>query len=153
MTRPDLSSTRQVLLHSDAARRLTLAAEGRPLDGLTVLVPNVAAGRAVRGQLGDGLPARAVSQLARERLRTVGWRPLRPGERDAFLQRALAEVEFRYLGPLLDRPSTWAALQRLIGELLRADADPAAVLEVAEGARELDVATVFGAYVCHINSV
>lgn len=147
MTRPDLSTVRQVLLHPDAARRLTLAAEGRPLDGLTVLVPNVAAGRAVRGQLGDGLPARAVSQLARERLRMVGWRPLRPGERDAFLRRALAEVQFGYLVPLLDRPSTWATLQRLIGELLRADADPAAVLEVAEGARELDVANVFGAYV------
>lgn len=147
MTRSDSSAVRQVLLHPDAARRLTLAAEGRSLDGLTLLTPNVAAGRAVRSRLGDGLTARALSQLARERLRRVGWRPLRPGERDAFLQRALAEVEFGYLGPLLDRPSTGSALQRLIGELLRADAEPAAVLEVASGVRELDVAQVLGAYV------
>jgi RecB family exonuclease len=147
VTRSNPSSVRQVLLHPDAARRLTLAAEGRPLESLTLLTPNVAAGRAVRSRLGDGLVARAVSQLARERLRTVGWRPLRPGERDAFLQRALAEVEFGYLGPLLDRPSTSAALQRLIGELLRADTEPAAVLKVSSGAREFDVAGVFGAYV------
>jgi len=147
VTRPDLSTLRQVLLHPDAARRLTLAAEGRPLEGLTLLTPNVAAGRTVRSRLGDGLTARALSQLARDRLRAAAWRPLRPGERDAFLRRALAEVDFRYLEPLLDRPSTWAALQRLIGELLRANAEPEAVLGVARGAREEDVAGVFGGYV------
>ena len=58
MTRSDPSAVRQVLLHPDAARPLTLADGGPPLDGLTV---------------------RPLSQLARNRYCTVGWPALCPG--------------------------------------------------------------------------
>ncbi|GAA3997146.1 hypothetical protein GCM10022631_04570 [Deinococcus rubellus] len=139
---------RLLVTSSDASLRLETAAQLLQLQGpFTLVVPNVPAGRSVRARLGDHLRAHSLTQLARERLRAGGWRPLKPGERDAFLRRALADTEFQYLTPLMERPSTWSSLSRTLSELLRADVEPQAVLSVAQGAREADVAQAFDAYV------
>lgn len=114
---------------------------------MSLIVPNVQAGRDVRGTLRNAGAARTLTQTARDALQAAGWQPLRPGAREAFYRDALDGLTFEYLGPLAARPGTLARLSGLIGELLRANLEPGAVQAVAGSARERDVAGAFQAVV------
>ena len=92
---------------------------------------------------GERGAARTLTQTAREALQAAGWKPLRPGAREAFLRDALEGAEFGYLQPIIERPGTQARLAGLIGELLRANLEPQAVQAVAQPDRERDVALAF----------
>lgn len=138
--------TRLLLQHPYPSVLLSTVAEHFAPD-MALIVPNVQAGRDLRGALRQAGQARTLTQVGREGLREAGWQPLRPGQREAFLREALAEVPFAYLQPLMHRPGTLTRLERLISELLRANLEPQAVLAVAEGDRERDVALAFVALV------
>jgi RecB family exonuclease len=114
---------------------------------MRLIVPNVQAGRDVRGALRNAGPAWTLTQTARDALQEAGWHPLRPGAREAFYRDALDDLAFEYLGPLAVRPGTLARMAGLIGELLRANLEPVAVQAVAGSARERDVANAFSAVV------
>ncbi|WP_309571422.1 hypothetical protein, partial [Deinococcus sp.] len=118
---------------------------------MALIVPNVQAGRDLRGALRGAGAARTLTQTARDALQTAGWQALRPGAREAFLRDALEKLDFEYLQPLAARPGTQARLAGMIGELLRANLEPAAVQAVAQTDRERDVARAFGAFAtrCH----
>lgn len=137
----------RLLLHHPASSVLQAGLGERFHSGLLPVVPNVQAGRDLRGSLRGAGRALTLTQWAREALQAAGWTPLRPGEREAFLREALGGVTPEYLGPLLARPGTLARLERLTGELLRDHLDPAALLAVAADARQRDVAAVYAAYV------
>ncbi|MFC4427155.1 PD-(D/E)XK nuclease family protein [Deinococcus navajonensis] len=139
MTRLLLTHPYPSVLQASAAQRYT--------PDLRLLVPNVQAGRDLRGSLRNAGPAQTLTQTARELLRDAGWTPLHAGNRDAFLRDLLAEVPLTYLEPLRDRPSTLLSLQRLMGELMRADVEPQALLDLAAPGRETDVARIFQAWV------
>lgn len=138
--------TRLLLTHPYPSVLLDGAAE-RFASHLCLVVPNLQAGRDLRGRLPGAGNAITLTQLAREALRDAGWTPLTPGYREAFLREALADVPFTYLEPLRERGGTLLALGRLIGELMRARVDPAQLLEVARPGRERDVALAYGAVV------
>jgi RecB family exonuclease len=138
--------TRLLLQHPYPSVLLSTVAEHFAPD-MALIVPNVQAGRDLRGALRQAGQARTLTQVGREALREAGWQPLRPGQREAFLRDALADVAFAYLQPLMHRPGTLARLEGLIGELMRANLEPQAVLAVAEGDREQDVALAFAALV------
>ncbi|WP_104992441.1 PD-(D/E)XK nuclease family protein [Deinococcus sp. NW-56] len=137
----------RLLLHHPASSILLTGLGERFHPGLLPVVPNVQAGRDVRGSLRGAGRAITLTQWAREALQDAGWRPLRPGEREAFFRNALSDLSLDYLGPLMDRPGTLTRLSKLVGELLRDHLDPAEVQAVAADARQRDVATVYAAYV------
>lgn len=139
MTRLLLTHPYPSVLRSAAAARFT--------PNLRLLVPNVQAGRDLRGALRGAGQAVTLSQLARETLRAAGWTPLSPGGRDAFFRRLLADVPLSYLEPLRFRGGTLRSLQRLMGELMRSQVDPDALLRVAASGREQDVAQTYAALV------
>lgn len=138
--------TRTLLQHPFPSVLLTAVSAHYSPD-MALIVPNVQAGRDVRGTLRNAGPARTLTQAARGALQEAGWHPLRPGAREAFYRDALDSLAFEYLGPLAARPGTVARLAGLVGELLRANLDPGAVQAVADSARERDVANAFRAVV------
>ena len=137
----------RLLLHHPASSALLSGLGERFRPELLPVVPNVQAGRDLRGSLRGAGRAITLTQWAREALQEAGWTPLRPGEREVFFRRALTGLALEYLTPLMDRPGTLRRLDRLVAELLRAHLDPAAVGAVASGARQRDVAAVYAAYV------
>ncbi|WP_156123108.1 PD-(D/E)XK nuclease family protein [Deinococcus radiopugnans] len=118
---------------------------------MALIVPNVQAGRDLRGALRGAGAARTLTQTARQELQAAGWKPLRPGAREAFLRDALEGAAFDYLQPIIERPGTQARLAGLIGELLRANLEPQAVQAVAQPGRERDVALAFARVVARCN--
>lgn len=120
---------------------------------MALIVPNVQAGRDLRGALRKAGAARTLTQAARDALQEAGWQPLRPGAREAFYRDALDGLAFEYLGPLAARPGTLARVAGLIGELLRANLEPGAVQAVAGSARERDVANAFSAVVARCRAM
>lgn len=138
--------TRALLTHPYPSVLLGGVAE-RFTPDMHLIVPNLQAGRDLRGRLRGAGAAMTLTQVAREALREVGWVPLTPGAREVFLRDALAEVPFSYLEPLRFRSGTLLGLQRLIGELLRARVEPSALLGAAAPGRERDVALAYTAFV------
>nr|WP_246363404.1 PD-(D/E)XK nuclease family protein [Deinococcus budaensis] len=136
-----------MLLHHPASSVLLASLGERFHPGLLPVVPNVQAGRDLRGSLRGAGRAMTLTQWAREALQEAGWTPLRPGEREAFFREALGELSLEYLGPLIDRPGTLTRLSKLVGELLRDHLNPAALLDVASDARQRDVVAIYAAYV------
>lgn len=134
--------TRVLLQHSFPSVLLGAVAASYTPD-MALIVPGVQAGRDVRGALRQAGPALTLTQVARQALQVAGWRPLRPGEREAFLRDALAEATFDYLEPVIHRPGTLARLAGLVGELMRANLEPAAVQAAVLSDRERDVARAF----------
>jgi RecB family exonuclease len=137
----------RLLLHHPASSVLLAGLGDRFHPGLLPIVPNVQAGRDLRGSLRGAGRALTLTQWAREALKEAGWTPLRPGEREAFFRGVLSGLFLEYLAPLLHRPGTLTRLSRLVGELLRDHLDPAALTDVASDARQRDVAAVYAAYV------
>ncbi|ACO47748.1 PD-(D/E)XK nuclease family protein [Deinococcus deserti] len=138
--------TRLLLTHPYPSVLLDGAAERYSPD-LRLLVPNVQAGRDLRGRLSNSGPAMTLTQTARDLLRDAGWTPLNTGNREAFLRDVLSGLPLEYLDPLRDKPGTLLSLQRLLGELMRANIDAALLSEVAAPGRERDVARMFMALV------
>ncbi|PTA68596.1 PD-(D/E)XK nuclease family protein [Deinococcus arcticus] len=139
---------RTLLTHPYPSVLLTGAAE-RFTPDMRLIVPNLQAGRDLRGVLRGAGAAITLTQAAREALRDAGWTPLTPGAREAFVRAALAEVPLGYLAPLRSRPGTVFGLQKLMGELMRANVEPAALLSAAAPGREQDVAQAYAAFVAH----
>ena len=96
----------RLLLHHPASSALLAGLGERFRPGLLPVVPNVQAGRDLRGSLRGAGRAITLTQWAREALQEAGWTPLRPGEREVFFRRALTGLALEYLGPLMDRPGT-----------------------------------------------
>ncbi|MBB6099683.1 hypothetical protein HNR42_003141 [Deinobacterium chartae] len=141
MNRLALTSPYPSALRDEAIRRASRHA--------LLVIPNVQAGRSLRraGQL--SIHARTFTQLARQALQDTGWQPLRHSERDAAWYEALQDVSWRYLAPLQERSSTVESLRRLLDALWRANLEPAAVLNAAQGEREHDIAAAFAALDAH----
>ncbi|SMB82114.1 PD-(D/E)XK nuclease family protein [Deinococcus hopiensis] len=138
--------TRTLLTHPYPSVLLKGAVERFTTD-MRLIVPNLQAGRDIRGHLQGAGTATTLTQVAREVLRDAGWVPLTPGAREAFLRDALGDVPFSYLEPLRFRSGTLVGLQRLIGELMRARVEPSALLSVAAAGRERDVALAYAAFI------
>ena len=90
--------TRLLLQHPYPSVLLSTVAEHFTPD-MTLIVPNVQAGRDLRGALRQSGLARTLTQVGREVLREAGWQPLRPGQREAFLRDALTDVGFTTCSP------------------------------------------------------
>ncbi|MDL2343421.1 hypothetical protein QOL99_04560 [Deinococcus sp. MIMF12] len=82
----------RLLLHHPASSILLTGLGERFHPGLLPVVPNVQAGRDVRGSLRGAGRALTLTQWAREALQESGWRPLRPGEREAFFRDAVSSL-------------------------------------------------------------
>ncbi|MCD0176216.1 hypothetical protein IHN32_09705, partial [Deinococcus sp. 14RED07] len=70
--------TRTLLQHPFPSVLLTAVSAHYSPD-MALIVPNVQAGRDVRGTLRNAGPARTLTQTARGALQETGWQPLRPG--------------------------------------------------------------------------
>lgn len=111
------------------------------------ITPSLQAGRDLRKVLPGFGKTVTLSQLARMVLREQGWRLLPVGDRLPLMHETQSSVPLEYLGGLLERPGTADVLLSLMGELFRADLEPAAVETAAISPREQDVGKVFTAWV------
>lgn len=141
-----MTAAGRTLLISAFTGRLLDAAAERITGGMTVTVPNLQAGLNLTRGCSVQVTAMTLTQAARTAIQKVGWRLLRPGERDRLLTSVLDTTPLEWLDGVQHRPSTVTGLLALIGELQRAHLDPAEVHRVAASARERDVARLYAAY-------